>query len=548
MKNVYYTLSNWKTGKCDFLEVNYENKSYRLIKNVSDNEYENPEHLKIEFEKTLSLYIDIIKKNGFKELTYNIDIESIDLTDELLDKLNEKICFEQNNVLDAIIESMYADIGTTYTKENIVVDDPSYILNDIKMSVLHLRGMISVTDLDYIAEDIYFIKNTIICIGENRKTIFKNKNSTILQYEEKSCNGMIKLRLNIEFEIDVKENISNKIKSYIDEYNQKLLLELNKSIKLNNDLYHKHFDEYKAIFTNYIETEDVFSNLTIEKFLGIIRGLKDYPNIYNFMNNIEIKKSGEKRIRKIELSHFQQLNLYFKKKLNIDYIIYPFLYLSLYVNILSSKAKKWLKYDDLKEENLISYYCEDASIDPLNEVNLFSFSCYLFERDVLETHVIYELYAITKGLVDKELKQTSTQKFFDKLEFGVMQNNISLDEIDEMSGKEFEDYLIGWFSSKGLSVDKTKMTGDQGIDILLSNAYEKIGIQCKRWKSKVGNSAIQEAYAGAEYYKCDKAVVITNNYFTKEAISLSTQIGVELWDRDVLERKLALKSRKEKKI
>ncbi len=191
-----------------------------------------------------------------------------------------------------------------------------------------------------------------------------------------------------------------------------------------------------------------------------------------------------------------------------------------------------------KDENLILIYCEDASIDPKNAVNLFSFSCYLSKRKILKSHIIYELYVATKDAVEKEFKKISTTNFFTSLELGIIQKSITMLDIDEMSGEVFEDYLIKWFSSKGLTANKTKATGDQGIDILLSNTYEKIGIQCKRWKNKVGNSAIQEAFAGAKFYKCDKALVITSNYFTKEAIQLSTQIGVELWDRDVLTRKL----------
>ena len=47
-----------------------------------------------------------------------------------------------------------------------------------------------------------------------------------------------------------------------------------------------------------------------------------------------------------------------------------------------------------------------------------------------------------------------------------------------------------------------------------------------------------EAFAGSKYYKCNKALVVTNNYFTKGAIELAEANGVILWDRDELEKRL----------
>ena len=40
-------------------------------------------------------------------------------------------------------------------------------------------------------------------------------------------------------------------------------------------------------------------------------------------------------------------------------------------------------------------------------------------------------------------------------------------------------------------------------------------------------------------YSCQKAVVITNNYFTSGAVRAAKAVGVELWDRDVLSDKIA---------
>lgn len=46
----------------------------------------------------------------------------------------------------------------------------------------------------------------------------------------------------------------------------------------------------------------------------------------------------------------------------------------------------------------------------------------------------------------------------------------------------------------------------------------------------MGNKAVQEAYAGAAFYSCDIAMVITNVSFTKQAQTLAAKLGVVLQD------------------
>lgn len=46
----------------------------------------------------------------------------------------------------------------------------------------------------------------------------------------------------------------------------------------------------------------------------------------------------------------------------------------------------------------------------------------------------------------------------------------------------------------------------------------------------VGNKAVQEAYAGANFYDCDRAMVMTNLTFTRAATELAEKLEVELWD------------------
>ena len=63
---------------------------------------------------------------------------------------------------------------------------------------------------------------------------------------------------------------------------------------------------------------------------------------------------------------------------------------------------------------------------------------------------------------------------------------------------------------------------------------EFIVVQAKRSKDKVGIRTIQEENAAIPYYKANKAMVITNNYFTPNAKSLAYANPIQLIDRDKL--------------
>ena len=81
-----------------------------------------------------------------------------------------------------------------------------------------------------------------------------------------------------------------------------------------------------------------------------------------------------------------------------------------------------------------------------------------------------------------------------------------------MDGLQFEHRCAELLRYRGFhKVTVTKGSGDQGIDILAQKNGLKYGIQCKYYSHPVGNKAIQEAYAGADFYDCDAAMVMTNN-------------------------------------
>ncbi len=109
-----------------------------------------------------------------------------------------------------------------------------------------------------------------------------------------------------------------------------------------------------------------------------------------------------------------------------------------------------------------------------------------------------------------------------------------MQEVDHMTGEEFEYFLCTYFKELGYKAKTTPMVNDYGADVIAYKEGEKIVIQAKRYKKNVGIKAVQEVIGAKQYYKADKAMVITSSYFTPNAKNLAQSGNVELWDRTKL--------------
>lgn len=107
---------------------------------------------------------------------------------------------------------------------------------------------------------------------------------------------------------------------------------------------------------------------------------------------------------------------------------------------------------------------------------------------------------------------------------------------DNMEGRDFEKFCGELLEKKGfLEVEVTKGSGDYGVDILAEKDGITYAIQCKRYQGPVGVKAVQEAYAGRDYYDRMVGVVLTNQYFTTPAVEAAKKLKILLWDRGYME-------------
>jgi len=100
-----------------------------------------------------------------------------------------------------------------------------------------------------------------------------------------------------------------------------------------------------------------------------------------------------------------------------------------------------------------------------------------------------------------------------------------------MTGVPFENFLADVFREWGYTVETTKVTGDQGVDLIVSKDGRRVAVQAKGYPSTtVGNKAVQEAHTGMTFYGCHAAAVITNSTYTAAAIELAERVKCTLID------------------
>lgn len=107
---------------------------------------------------------------------------------------------------------------------------------------------------------------------------------------------------------------------------------------------------------------------------------------------------------------------------------------------------------------------------------------------------------------------------------------------DDMEGHEFEYFCAQLLENHGFTeVEVTKGSGDYGIDVLAQKDGVTYAVQCKRYSAPVGVKAVQEAYAGRDYYDRMVGAVMTNQYFTAPAVEAAKKLKILLWDGGYME-------------
>ncbi len=163
-------------------------------------------------------------------------------------------------------------------------------------------------------------------------------------------------------------------------------------------------------------------------------------------------------------------------------------------------------------------------------VSLFLLGLFMYNGKLYKLHKNTPQKSIHDILSDNhslDIEQTDDPQDFDT-------DDIAM--IDCMDGHSFEYFCAEVLEKNGFkNVSVTKGSGDQGVDVLTEKGGIKYAIQCKNYSSALGNTPVQEVYAGKIFYNCHVGVVMTNSTFTQGAKELAQATGVLLWDRKVLQ-------------
>ena len=125
--------------------------------------------------------------------------------------------------------------------------------------------------------------------------------------------------------------------------------------------------------------------------------------------------------------------------------------------------------------------------------------------------------------------------FAKEVESLISQHLSEIEIVDLMNGLEFEQWCARLLKKLDyINISLTTRSGDQGVDILAEKEDVHFAVQCKCHSSALGNTPIQEVYAGQSLYHCHVGIVMTNQYFTSGARELAEATNVLLWNRSKL--------------
>lgn len=214
--------------------------------------------------------------------------------------------------------------------------------------------------------------------------------------------------------------------------------------------------------------------------------------------------------------------------------------------------KKHYKRDETQPDKLIDDLCNNYSVVYITSTqpwlpghkSLLEIDYNTIEKNLINANVdvsanITFLEPITVNITEKGELLIRDNQYDDWIylcfDYNLSNCNQSMKKYADLDGLKFEYYCASLLRKNGfVNVEVTAASRDQGADIIAMKNQIKYAIQCKYYKSPLGNTSIQEINAAKHYYKCHVGVVMTNSSFTSGAKELAEATGTLLWDGDYL--------------
>ena len=110
----------------------------------------------------------------------------------------------------------------------------------------------------------------------------------------------------------------------------------------------------------------------------------------------------------------------------------------------------------------------------------------------------------------------------------------SMKLIDKMTGLEFERCVAGLLKQQGYTNVRLTEKYDYGVDIIAEKDGIRWGIQVKRYSGLVKADAVRQVVTALRQYNCDRAMVISNGFYSQVAKKLAESNNCLLIDRNAL--------------
>jgi restriction system protein len=101
-------------------------------------------------------------------------------------------------------------------------------------------------------------------------------------------------------------------------------------------------------------------------------------------------------------------------------------------------------------------------------------------------------------------------------------------DVEMMDGHEYERHCARLLQSMGWAITLTPTTGDHGADLVATHGAVRLIVQCKKYATPVGNSAVQEVHSASTLYNGNAACVVAPSGYTKQARIAAHAHGVRL--------------------
>lgn len=100
--------------------------------------------------------------------------------------------------------------------------------------------------------------------------------------------------------------------------------------------------------------------------------------------------------------------------------------------------------------------------------------------------------------------------------------------VPSMSPHEYEQFTARQLERAGWTVRHVGRQGDQGADVVAELKGFRLVVQCKLYRKRCGNSAVQEITAARRHYGAQVMAVVCPAGFTPSAQALAHSNGVHL--------------------